>query len=513
MLTNFLFKFAVFLSQNTRYIQTKHTIDRVLNDGSHPYNKYVVFAVLFFIFSSVYILIVNVKHEIPKAFLLYEVYFITFVFIVEYLLRLWVYSDIHKIIIKHYEQRSFLNRKHSFFAMAWDIIKDKFKYIASPLAIIDLLAIIPAYRPLRILRIFLLFRIFKILRYTNNINQFFEVLKSKKIEFYTLGMLLSFVVFTGGVSIYIFEANTNDKVDTLFDGIYWALVTISTVGFGDIAPQTTAGRIASMVLILSGIGIISFSTSLIVTSFSEKLDSVRENKLLYATQKKEGFVIICGYGQLTKTLISMFESKNIPYLVIEKNEILYKQAVVKGVKIINDDATKHKAFTRFDFSQVKAVICATSDDIANIYVTLNIRSIDTKVKILARSSSESMDKKLLLAGASKLIKPYEIAGMMTQVYLSEPNAFDAINAILTGKKNAHVEEIRVNADNFLHNRKVAQTFIEAKLILLGVFRKEKFVFNPPQDFILHADDTVIVLGYSTSIEWFKTKLFNKKALP
>jgi voltage-gated potassium channel len=507
MLSALLFKLAVAISQNTRYIQTKRTIDKVLNDTSHPYNKFVVFAILFFIFSSVYILIANVKHDIPEAFLIYEVYFITFVFSIEYLLRLWVYSDVHKIIIKHYEQRSFLNRKHSFFALVYEVLKDKFKYIASPLAIIDLLAIIPAYRPLRILRIFLLFRIFKILRYTNNINQFFEVLKSKKVEFYTLGMLLSFVVFTGGVSIYIFEANTNDKVDTLFDGIYWALVTISTVGFGDIAPQTTAGRIASMVLILSGIGIISFSTSLIVTSFSE---SVRENKLLYAMQKKEGFVIICGYGQLAKTLISMFENKNTAYIVIEKNEQLYKQAVVKGVKIINDDATKHKAFARFDFTQVKAVICATSDDIANIYVTLNIRSIDKNVKILARSSNETMDKKLLLAGADRLIKPYEIAGMMTQVYLNEPNAFDAINAILTGKKNAYVEEFKVSYDNFLHNRKVAHTFKESKLILLGLFRNEKFIFNPPEDFILNADDTVIVLGYSTTIEWFKTRLFSKK---
>ena len=507
MIKNLLINFAYFLSSSPSYLGTKAVIKDALTDSSNKFNRYITALIIFFIISSVYILIMDVNYTLPSWMLFYDLYIVTVIFLIEYLLRLWVYSDIHKIIIKQHEDSDFLNKKHYFTHTLWIILKDKWRYISSPLAIIDLLAILPAYRPLRILRIFILFRIFKVLRYTKNINQFFEVIRSKKLEFYTLGVLLSFVVFTGGVTIYVFESDVNEDIHNLFDGMYWALVTISTVGFGDIAPVTNGGKVASMALILSGIGIISFSTSLIVASFNERLDSIRKSRAIDASAQKE-YVIICGFGQMSEMLVQTFEHKNISYIVIEKDYQKYQQGLHQNINIINDDATKHQAFKDFELEKAKAILATTSDDVANTYITLNVRSISKEVKIISRCNKDSIGKKLQLAGADFLLKPYNIAGMMTSIYLEEPTSFEAINAILTGKKNAHMEQIAVYKGSFLDGMPIKKRpFEKNKLLLIGVFRDETFIFNPPQDFCLRVGDVVIVLGYIISLDWFKNRLY------
>ena len=121
---------------------------------------------IFVVFSSVFVLLYDVKKEIGRILYIYDIYIVTTIFVVEYIIRLWVYSDSRKIILDEYEEATFLNKKFNTNGVLREIFAKKLEYVLSPFAIIDLLAILPAYRPLRILRVFLLFRLFKILRYT-----------------------------------------------------------------------------------------------------------------------------------------------------------------------------------------------------------------------------------------------------------------------------------------------------------------------------------------------------------
>ncbi len=204
-----------------------------------------------------------------------NVYAVTAIFALEYILRFWVYNDLHVLIIREYEESKFLDKPFNVWIPIKKFLKEKIVYLLSPSSIVDLLAILPAYRPFRVLRIFVLFRVFKLLRYTKSINQFIEVLATKRFELMTLLFLLIFIVSTAGIAIYVFEEQKNRDINSLFDAIYWALITISTVGYGDISPKTPEGRIVSMIIIISGIAMISFVTSVIVSAFSEKLDDYK----------------------------------------------------------------------------------------------------------------------------------------------------------------------------------------------------------------------------------------------
>ncbi len=499
-----LVRVAYFLEASDRYAQIKEFFNRLLNDPDYPLKKYFDYTMIFLIISSVVILIQSVKYDLPPWLLFYDIYIVSSLFLIEYLLRMWVFSDIHKIIIRYYEEVQFLEKRFFSSVALLKIARNKWEYVSSPIAIIDLLAILPTYRPLRILRIFILFRIFKILRYTKSVNQFLDVIHSKKFEILTLGMLLFFVVFTAGVTIYVFESGVNDSINSLFDGLYWALVTISTVGFGDITPVTTGGKVVSMVVILSGIGMISFATSIVVSAFSEKMDEIRESRAVMDTTKKDDFIIICGYGQMCNMLIDNFKRNGITFIIIEKDYDKTAIASKKGLNIINEDATQHKTLNRFDLDSVKAVLATTSSDVANIYITLNVRSISKSVPIISRANHEKMTQKLFLAGATDVVKPYDVAGMMAAVYIDQPVAFEAINAILTAKKNAHFEQVTVQKDLFLQGKRIKDIdFAKYKIILIGVFRDDEFIFNPTPYFELRADDVLIIMGYIISIDWFK----------
>ena len=470
---------------------------------------------IFLILTSVAIIIEEVKTPISKWLYYYDVYFVTGVFIIEYLLRLWVYNDVHKIIIAEYEESLFLERPFDTRRVLKEIIKKKLEYILSPLAIIDLLAILPSYRELRILRIFVLFRVFKLLRYSQNISHFFQVLASKKIELFTLLMLVAFTILVSGISIYVFEEQKNPNINTLYDAFYWALVTISTVGYGDISPVTHEGRTITMIIILVGVGLISFATSIIVSAFSEKLDEIRENRIVHAAKKLGNYYVICGFTHMGQLLARRFKREGIDFLIIDSDESVVERALAEGYLAICEDATKAEAFRYINFDQVKAVMALTQTDMHNIYICLNIRSFSKECFIISNAVDPNAHKKLKLAGADYIISPYITAGFFAAKIIDEPIAIEAINDILIARKNALCEQIEVIKGSFLEGKKIGEiNFDRYKLILLGIVKMEenlpsekfyhKFIFNPDEDVILEAGDILVVMGYTVSIANFKS---------
>ena len=253
------------------------------------------------IFMSVVILVREVKSHVDDNLLFFNNYIISIIFFIEYMLRLWVISSVTKVIIEQSEHDAMIGNEFQLIKPLKEIIRVKFKYIISVKAIIDLLAIIPFFHQLRLLRIFILFRVFKLFRYAKSIQTFTSVIAAKKFEFLTLLIFASIIVFVSSVLIYVMEANIpNSPIDTLFEAVYWSIVTISTVGYGDITPATEAGRVVAMFVIVAGIAVFSFTTSLVVTAFTEKLDEIKDIKLIDDIAKVKEFYLICGYENISK---------------------------------------------------------------------------------------------------------------------------------------------------------------------------------------------------------------------
>ena len=507
MFSRLVVNFAFFINKSYRYAQIKKRIYRFLEDDDYQYKKYLDSFMIFLILTSVGILVYEVRHPLPAWMDFYDIYIVTFIFLIEYVLRFWVYSDMHKEIIRTYEEAKFLNKPFSIIAPLKKIMRQKASYIFSPTAIIDLMAILPAYRPLRILRIFVLFRVFKLLRYTKSINQFVEVLANKRFELYTLLLLLVFIVSVSGIAIYVFEEDKNPNITSIFDAFYWALVTISTVGYGDISPVTSYGRAISIFIIISGIAMISFVTSVIVSAFSEKLDELKENRIIEQINRNERFIIICGYGQMTKMFLSQEKDLGDYYVIIDKDADAVKEAVKDGYKAIHDDASRDEVISKFnlDYASI-SVLCLTNNDVENIYIALNAKSLSPKIRVIARASDEKMQKKYQLAGVDHILLPNQVTSMMLFTAIAKPVMYNGIHAILTGHNVAHMDEIVVSECAKLIGKHIGQIdFKPLKILFIGIQKGENgpFVFNPKKDCIVQESDILLVMGLKISVEYFK----------
>jgi len=509
MISGIIVKFAYWINGSQKYKSVKTFFNNLLNNLNYPYKKYLDSLMIFLILTSVGILVYEVQNPVPAWMDIYDIYFVSIIFLIEYLFRFWVYSDIHKSIVRESEKARFLKKEFSLWEPLKEELKNKVEYIISPSAIIDLLAILPAYRPLRILRIFVLFRVFKLLRYTKSINQFVDVLATKRFELFTLLFLLIFIMISAGIAIYVFEAHANPNINSLFDALYWALVTISTVGYGDISPVTPEGKTISMLIIISGLAMISFMTSVIVSAFSEKLGELKESRMIEELNRNEAFLIICGYGQMTKAFLRENAKVGHKYIILEKDKSRVEQAIKDGYYAIHEDASRHDVMQKFKMEYTNiTVLCLTNSDIENIYIALNVKSLSKNIQVIARANDISVKKKFELAGVDHILLPNEVANMMLITAITQPVMYNGIHAILTGEDVANIDEVTLYSYSSLIGKKREDiNFQDDKLLLVGIQRGEHgtFMFNPKPETLFQENDILLLMGLKISINHFKER--------
>ena len=508
-LSKALVEFSFFLDESEKYNKIKSLTKRVLEDHSYRYGKYFNYFMIFLIISSVIIIIDEVKHPIGHWLVFYDVYIVTGFFIIEYILRVWVYSDIHKVIIEEFQDSLFLDKRFDTLGTIKKIVSKKIEYIISPLAIIDMLAILPSFRELRILRIFVLFRAFKLLRYSNHITHFMKVLILKKSELFMIMFLFVFIIFISGVSIYVFEEHINPNIKTIYDAFYWSLITITSVGYGDIVPISNEGRSVAAVIVFIGIGLIALSTSIIVSAFNEKDEELRSEKIKSTIDKFSSYYLICGYSHLAELLATRLKKSGDNFIIIDNDAQKVDQAISDGYLAYKADASSKNVLIDLQMSKkALAVITLAQDDIQNIFISLSVRSLSKNVMLISRMRHKYSYKKLKLAGVDKIISAANMTSMLVGTLVNKPLATEAINSILSGKRNARCEQVEIFADSFLAGKSIRDIDIGSyRLILLGVSRKineqREFIFNPKDDFELKEGDILVLLGYSISITNFK----------
>jgi len=516
MFTKMIVNFAYFLQTSKSYQSKKQFYKNLLDNNKYKYKKYVDIFMVSLIFASVAVLIREVKHPLHDYLFYFNSYVISIIFFIEYLLRFWIHSDMSKIVVQRAEHDSLLSRDIKLFIIFKKILKVKLSYIFSLTAIIDLLAIMPFFHELRLLRLFILFRVFKLFRYANSFQTLASVLASKKFEFFTLAIFASVVIFVSSVLIYVMEANNPDSpIDTLFEAVYWSIVTISTVGYGDIVPTTFEGRIVALVVIISGIAVLAFTTSLVVSAFTEKLDEIREIKTIEDITKLKNFYLICGYESVAQDVAKKLKKHNNNIIIMDAKQERVEEAKKDGFTALNYDPGQVESYKKIHINldkQVKAVLCLREDDVANVYSALTIRSINRDVFILSLLMENSNRKKLQFAGINKVIYPQELIGLITMELVGQAVAFEVIHELRSEKSNVNITEIAITQrilDNYstigeLGNR-------DYRVVLLGVQKhnSKHFYFNPLADTLLEVGDFLLVIGYKVFVKEFDKHIHTK----
>ncbi|MEO1954712.1 MAG: ion transporter [Campylobacterales bacterium] len=512
----YLVDFAYFLKTSVSYQQKRRFFYNILENDDYKYKKYFDIFMIILIFSSVSILIYEVKRDVHDYLNMFNSYVISVVFFIEYILRLWISSSVSTVIIHQDEYSDLLGKEFSLWFVLKRIVRDKLKYILSPKAIIDLLAIMPFFHELRLLRIFILFRVFKIFRYAKSFQTFSSVLASKKFEFFTLAMFASIVIFVSSILIYVMEANDpKSPISSLYEAFYWSIVTISTVGYGDVVAVSQEGRFVAIVVILSGIAVMAFTTSLFVSAFTEKLEEIKENKTILDVSKAKNICIICGYENIAKEVAKKLINSHFEVLVLDEDEHRVLNAKKDGLTVLDYDPGAIDSYKKLNIdlsTRVKAILCLREDDVENVYTALTVRSLSKDVYMMSLLINQANRNKLLHSGVNEILYDKEFIGLVVKEYVGQPVAFEAIHEFRSEDSKVKIKEITIT-------ERIVSTVAMVKelenksfrVLLLGIYKKssKRFFFNPLEDTLLESGDIILVMGNYMFIKEFEKNLAHK----
>ncbi|MEA3492394.1 MAG: NAD-binding protein [Campylobacterota bacterium] len=383
-----------------RYNRVKSFVRSILTDNKFRYKRYFDIFMIFLILSSTSILVTNEISGTPLWLTSFDLYVISSIFALEYLLRLWISQDLHNDIISA-QRRNRLNTFRDYFDV---IILPRLQYIVSFPALLDLIAIFPKFRVLRL---------FKLYHYIPGISSLFSALSKRKFEFTFLGYMLIFVPFVVGSLFYLTENETNKAIGSYLDAVYWAMVTVSTVGYGDITPVTDIGKIISMFSIVFGVALISFTTSIMVSAFSERFDEMRNIGSINQVQRVKNVILINGYDHLGKTIAKELQkSQEYEPAIIEDDEVKAAMAQSDGFYAINADGSSASLIEELTKEEnILSMLTLKSDDIDNIYFILNVKSVHQEpirsCKIFTIMNQPYLLPQYIHSRVDGVVEPYE----------------------------------------------------------------------------------------------------------
>jgi voltage-gated potassium channel len=294
---------------------------------------------------------------------------------------------------------------------------------------------------------------------------------------------------------------------SFMDSLYMTMITISTIGYGEIFPLDTKGRIFTMILILVGVGFVMFM-------FSKITEAVVEGELraLYGRLKMKKKVlgltdhyIICGFGRIGRVICNLLKEAGKSFVVIENNPEVIRELNDLNFLFLDGEASSDDMLLQAGVKQAKGLISVVSSDANNVYITLSARGLNNDLYIMARSSgTEGGETKLLRAGANRVISPYYIGACRMAQHILRPTVTDFIDlTVHSGELGLRMEELSVSNHGKIVNSTLMDSNIrrDFNLIVVAIKRSHgEMLFNPNPNSMILKEDTLIVLGDYTKIK-------------
>ncbi len=280
----------------------------------------------------------------------------------------------------------------------------------------------------------------------DNIKLLLDNIKKDNSGIYAVLIIVAIISYGILGSIYIMNLN-------IFDSIYYTIITIATVGYGDIIPITPLQKIFSVTLALSGVGILAYIVTFIISSVTENLQGIRSGRIMEKKlSEMENHYILCGFGRVGNAVYEELMKRNQKVIIIEKNEEKLEDIETNdNVILLNANATEDKTLKKINIQKSLGVIVTTGSDVDNLFIVLTTRELYKDAWIVSRASKKESVNRLKHAGANKVISPEASGG--TDIYfasvkpnlihITEKHGIDFIGKELEilRKYNCHQENI------------------------------------------------------------------------
>lgn len=234
---------------------------------------------------------------------------------------------------------------------------------------------------------------------------------------------------------------------TWIESSYMTMSTLATVGFGEIKPLGQRGRLFTMVLIILGVVSIGYivnrlTEALIQGYFQEGIRQRQERRLI---EQLSDHYIICGLGRTGRQVAIEFYAEKIPFVVIDADPVQIDRAKELNYIAFLGDATLDESLLAAKIERALCIVSALTSDAENLYTVLSAKTLNPKIRAIARASTEEAVQKLQRAGADAVVSPYITGGRRLAAAALRPQVMDFVDGILTGTDRAfYMEEFLID---------------------------------------------------------------------
>ncbi|QOD60597.1 potassium channel protein [Polaribacter haliotis] len=287
----------------------------------------------------------------------------------------------------------------------------------------------------------------------------------------------------------------------LVDALYMTVITVTTVGFGELRPFSPQEKVFTIFLILTSITVFGYA----VSAFSEYLVSgklfehFKHKRVEKEIARLKGHTIVCGFGRNGKQAILKLGNYNKKFVVVEKNKEMIEAIDTEGMLNIEGDATLDETLQRAGIEKASFLITALPSDADNLFVVLTASQLNPKCRVISRASNESSYSKLKIAGADNVIMPDKLGGDHMASLVTTPDVIEFVDRLtIEGETTANLEEIAVDD---LPKKYLNKNILDLDLrrqtgcTVIGFKNPDRdYIINPEADIQLVAGSHLIVLG-------------------
>jgi len=282
------------------------------------------------------------------------------------------------------------------------------------------------------------------------------------------------------------------------EAIYMTVITISTVGYGEVHPLSNTGRVFSIFLIAGGVSGALFVASAAIEYLLEgRLRAILGRRQMKAkTAKLKDHFILCGYGRVGEDIARTFSEEGIPFIVLDSRPDNIALAEEQGYLCLLGDATSDKVLIEAGIERARGLVAAVGSDVDNTYITLSARGLRPDLFIEARASSEEVETKLNRAGANRAVSPNSIGARRMAMLALRPAVVDFIDTVTYGRgRELEMENVAVGGNSPLIGQTIEAIRNQTKAAILAISKKGgKPLANPPSEKVIEVGDRLIIIG-------------------
>jgi len=311
---------------------------------------------------------------------------------------------------------------------------------------------------------------------------------------FRLAVILLGIVIVVGVAGYMLIEGWD-----LLDSFYMVIITISTVGYTEVHPQSAPGRLFTTGLIVVGVATMLYGFGVFAETLADNAFGRyrRERQLQRELNQLRDHFIICGYGRIGTQVVAEFEDHKVPYVVIDQTEEALERIRAEGRLHIEGDASKEDILKQAGIERAKGLISAVDSDERAVYIVLAARAFNPSLYIVARAGRPDSIRRLELAGATRTISPYVMAGHRMAELAIRPAMVDVLDSLHHAEAGIGVEEMLVGAGTAAVSRTLEEVGLfgpDTARVLALRRRDGTLLVNPIGSTRVEEGDLVIALG-------------------